>query len=83
MLEQLVSITGTQREPVQHLAFRGLTFSQTKTNFMKKYYSPGVGDWSIYPSGAVYMDGSEHVALDNCTFEQLGGNAIFMFGYNR
>lgn len=50
---------------------------------MKKYYSPGVGDWSIYPSGAVYMDGAEHVVLDNCTFTQLGGNAVFMFGYNR
>lgn len=83
-VEQLVSVKGSAVDrPVRHLAFRGLTFTQTTTNFMKKYLSPGVGDWSIYPSGAMVLDTAEHIAVENCTFTELGGNAVFMHGYNR
>jgi hypothetical protein len=40
-------------------------------------------DWRIYRGGAIYVEGAEDVVIDNCSFDQLGGNAIFASGYNR
>ena len=80
-LEQLVSIAGSsQSRPVRHLAFRGLTFTQTTSGFMNKYTSPGVGDWSIYMSAAMMVDKAEHLTIDNCTFTELGSNAVLLHG---
>jgi hypothetical protein len=45
--------------------------------------APGTGDWSIFPSAAVYLEGTEHVTVANCTFDEIGGNALFMMAYNR
>eukprot|EP01051_Picozoa_sp_SAG22_P005295 SAG22_NODE_310_length_12645_cov_20.450183_2_plen_165_part_00 len=45
--------------------------------------APGTGDWSIFRSGAVYLEGTEHVVVANCSFAEIGGNALFMMAYNR
>jgi hypothetical protein len=33
--------------------------------------------------GAVWLEGTEGAALSECTFEGLGGNGVFLHGYNR
>ena len=40
-------------------------------------------DWTIYRGGAVLFAGCEDCALEDCTLEQLGGNAVFVNDYNR
>ena len=45
--------------------------------------APGTGDWSIFRSGAVYLEGTEHVTVSRCTFREVGGNGLFMYSYNR
>ena len=40
-------------------------------------------DWTIYRGGAVFLDGAEDCPLEDCCFDQLGGNAVFVNNYNR
>ena len=40
-------------------------------------------DWTTYRGGAVFFNGAEDVTLEDCDFDQLGGNAIFVNNYNR
>jgi len=40
-------------------------------------------DWTIYRGGAIFFQGAENCSLEDCTLEQLGGNAIFVSHYNR
>jgi hypothetical protein len=40
-------------------------------------------DWTIYRGGALFLRGAVDCSIENCDFEQLGGNAIFISGYNR
>ena len=40
-------------------------------------------DWAIYRGGAVFFNGAEDCALEDCFLDQLGGNAIFVNNYNR
>ena len=41
------------------------------------------GDWALDRIGAVFLEGTEDVKFDNCTFERLDGNAVMVSGYNR
>jgi len=40
-------------------------------------------DWCIYRGGAVFLTGAEDCAIEDCVFDQLGGNAVFASNYNR
>ncbi len=40
-------------------------------------------DWTVYRGGAVVFDGAEDCTVDDCTFDQVGGNTIFVNNYNR
>ena len=33
--------------------------------------------------GAVYIEGTEGLTIDHCTFERLDGNALMLSGFNR
>ena len=86
--ERLVSLKGTQDKPVQNMQFHGMTYTQSIPTFLggktaKRSMAPGSGDWSIFQSAAFYMEGTQHVTIANCTFKDIGGNAVFMMGYSR
>ena len=40
-------------------------------------------DWTIYRGGAILLDGAENIRISNCTFHELGGNAVFASNYNK
>ena len=40
-------------------------------------------DWTIYRGGAVLFNGAEDAAVEDCEFDQMGGNAVFINNYNR
>lgn len=45
---------------------------------MSDYEIPSGGDWSIHRGGAIFLDGTEDIALRNITVDQAGGNGIFL-----
>ncbi len=42
-----------------------------------------VGDWALDRFGAIFLQGTEGVVMDNCIFERLDGNGVMVSGYNR
>lgn len=82
-LENLVTLAGKSDEPVHHIRFEGLTFTQTSPTFMKTKERLMRSDWTIYRTGAVLMQGTEDCTIEKSVFEDLGGNAIFVSNYTR
>jgi hypothetical protein len=82
-LENLVTLQGDEHNPVHHVFFEGITFTQTASTFMKTEEKLMRSDWTIYRNGAVLMDGTENCTIENNIFADLGGNAIFVSKYNR
>ncbi|MFJ6568917.1 right-handed parallel beta-helix repeat-containing protein [Streptomyces sp. NPDC091292] len=82
--DELIRVEGgSARSPVRHLAFDGLTYTRThRTLFDQPYEKLQLGDWAIARAGAVHLKNTEHVTLSGSTFDQLGGNGVFIDGYN-
>lgn len=60
---------------------RGLRFSHTAPTFMKPYFTPGPGDWSLHDNAALRLEGVLGATVTECVFEDLGGNALMLAGY--
>ena len=41
------------------------------------------GDWSTRVDGALFLEGTVGFTVENCNFTGLGGNAVFLHGWNR
>ena len=82
-LRQLVEFSGTMEHPVKSVSLRGITFTAAARTFMENKESLLRSDWTIYRGGAVYLHGTEDCSVDGCDFDQLGGNALFIGGFNR
>jgi len=78
LLNHLIEIRGTRQAPVRHLKFEGFRFTHTRATFLDEYITPSTGDWGIYKGGAIYMEGTEDCAVENCFFDAVGGNAIYI-----
>ena len=82
-LRHLIELRGSPARPVKFVTLRGFTFRHTARTFMATREPLLRSDWTIYRGGAVFFDGAEDCALDNCFFDQPGGNAVFVNNYNR
>jgi hypothetical protein len=82
-LTNLVTIGDASSPHIRNLALADLTFRHTLRTFMETREPLLRSDWRIYRGGAIYVEGAEDVVIENCFFDQLGGNAIFASGYNR
>jgi len=77
---------------VSGITFDGLTFTGITSNWVTEH---GFAGWQggvhagvdlIHENihtAAIYSDYSSNIAVRNCTFDELGGNAIYMNGGNR
>ncbi len=83
VLKRLIEFSGTQAEPVEHIALRGFRFAHTTTTFLETYEVPSLSDWAIHRGGAVYLQGAHHCNIQDCFFDAVGGNAVFMNEHNR
>ncbi len=82
--DELIRVVGTATEKVSGIVFRNLTFAHTYRTLFSKPYEPILrSDWHIARAGAVYMENAEGIRVESCLFDQVGGNGIFMSGYNR
>jgi len=80
VLKRLLEVKGSPGAGnyAQHLAFEGLRFTHAAPTNMDDYLVPSAGDWSIHRGAAVFLQDAEHVRIRNCTFAELGGNALFL-----
>jgi hypothetical protein len=82
-LRHLVEMTGVEAEPVRDVTIAGVTFRHARRTFMETREPLLRSDWTLYRGGAVFLTGCEDCRIDACDFEQLGGNAVMVSGYNR
>jgi len=82
-LRHLIELRGSPARPVKFVTLRGFTFRHTARTFMETREPLLRSDWTIYRGGAVFFDGAEDFAIDDCFLDQPGGNAVFVNNYNR
>ena len=70
-------------EGAEHLHFDGFHLTQTRATFMDAYDDIARGDWAVHRGGAVYFKDSKNCSVQNFHIEQVGGNGIFVDGFNR
>jgi hypothetical protein len=69
---------------VKYVQFNGVTLTHTFRTLFSKTYEPLLkSDWCIARAGTVFMQNAENIVVRNCLFDQIGGNGIFVSGYNR
>lgn len=83
VLKELVRFSGTKETPVSHITLRGLTFRHVARTFMDNKEPLLRSDWTIYRGGTITLNGTVSCMIDDCEFDQVGGNAIFVNNYNR
>ncbi len=82
-LRHLIELNGTKDKPVKHITLQGLTFRHAARTFMDNREPLLRSDWTTYRGGAVVVNGAEDTVIQDCDFDQLGGNTIFVNNYNR
>ena len=82
-LRTLVEFRGDEANPVRWITLRGLTFRQAARTVMDTSEPLLRSDWTIYRGGAIFFNGAEDCALEDCFIDQVGGNAVFVNNYNR
>jgi hypothetical protein len=82
-LRHLVEFDGSLESPVKHITLQGFTIRHAARTFMDCKEQLLRSDWAIYRGGAFVLTGTEDVAILDCEFDQVGGNAIFVNNYNR
>ncbi len=83
VLKDLVQLRGNKESPVSNVHIKGFHFTQSTLTFMEEYEPLARGDWAIHRGGAVFLEGAENCVIEDCSFETLGGNGVFMSAYNR
>lgn len=83
VLEQVIEFRGSQRQPVQHIRLSGFRIAHTASTFLRPYDAPTLGDWTIHRGGAVFLEGTTKCAVEQCFFDAVGGNALFLNEFNR
>ena len=82
-LANFVELRGSQERPIRNVTIRGITVRASRPTFMDPRGNPSGGDWSLERLGAILLEGTEGVTVENCFFTHLDGNAVSINGYNR
>ena len=82
-LRHLIEFQGSQEKPVRFIRLAALTFRHTARTFMDTKEPLLRSDWTIYRGAAVLFNGAEDCAILDSTFDQVGGNGVFVNNYNR
>lgn len=82
-LRSLIEFRGTPEQPVRFVTLSGLTLNRVARTFMETREPLLRSDWTIYRGGAAFLTGAVDCAIQDCNFDEAGGNAVFISGYNR
>jgi len=83
VLEQAIQFSGTQENPVRNISLQGFRIAHTETTYLRPYDVPSLSDWAIHRGGSVLVEGTRECSIDDCWFDAVGGNAVFVNNYNR
>lgn len=83
VIKDFIQLKGSKELPVKNIQFKGFCFTQSAYTFMDAYEPLARGDWAIHRGGAIFMEGAENCLVEDCNFEYIGGNGVFMSAYNR
>jgi Right handed beta helix region len=83
VLEQAIQFAGTQENPVRNISLQGFRIAHTKTTYLSPYDVPSLSDWAIHRGGTVFAEGTRDCSVEDCWFDAIGGNAVFVNNYNR
>lgn len=81
--ETVLSFHGEKGAPVKFVSVGGVAIRNTTRTFMKVAEPLFRSDWRIYRGGAAYFNHAEDCTVADSDFESVGGNAVFVDGYNR
>ena len=82
VLKTLISVIGTQADPVRNVSITGITFTGSAYTYMDAHSPPSGGDWSLQRSGALFFQGTAGSSVTKCRLIRLEGNGIMLSGYN-
>lgn len=82
-LRHLIEWNGSLDHPVRFVHLRGITFKHAARTFMENREPLLRSDWTTYRGGALTFHGAEDITIEDCDFDQLGGNTVFVNNYNR
>lgn len=83
ILENIMTLIGTESNPVHDIDIQGIRYIHTAPTFMKTAEPLLRSDWTVYRQGAIKLEGTVRCTVSNSDFSDLGGNAIFVSNYNR
>ncbi|MBU2950733.1 PDZ domain-containing protein [Tamlana agarivorans] len=82
-LKHLIDIIGTVDNPVKNISIKNIQFEHSSRTIMEEYEPLLRSDWTIYRGGALFLEGTEKVTIQDCELSNLGGNVIFVSNYNK
>ncbi len=77
-LKRLINISGAK-----NIKISDIEFAHTESTYLDTYEALSLGDWTICRNAAIYMENAEDCVVENCIFDGLGGNGIFLSNYNK
>jgi hypothetical protein len=82
VLKSFFELRGTLQNPVSNVSINGIKFEYAQRTYLENYEPLLRSDWTIYRGGAIFLNGTENCLVTDCEFVNLGGNAVFVSGYN-
>ncbi|WP_049780910.1 right-handed parallel beta-helix repeat-containing protein [Terriglobus saanensis] len=82
-LVNLIEIGSKEAATAHGVRLRGLTFRHTQRTFMQTREQLLRSDWRIFRGGALLIENAEDISFEDCFFDQVGGNAVFVSGHAR
>lgn len=83
MLQTLINISGTAQQPATGITIAGITFTGAAPTYLAPHGLPSGGDWGLARVGAVFLQGTQGVTVQDSTFWRVDGNGVFVNGWNR
>jgi hypothetical protein len=81
--EYVIHFAGSEDAPVRNVTVKGVRFAHTLATYMARYEVPSLSDWSIHRGGTVFAEGTRQCSIQDCWFDAIGGNGVFVNNYNR
>lgn len=78
-----IVLKGSSRMRLRNVHIKGITFTHNERSFMATREPLLRSDWRIYRGGALLLKGTDSCSIQDCTFHDLGGNAVMVSGYNK
>jgi len=83
VVDQLFVLEGSQADPVENVHIANITFRHAAPTFMHNHTAPSGGDYAVFKGGCVHFNGTRGCSVQQCLFDAVGGNAVWLSDYNR